>query len=250
MEVSISDFATTAKGFTKNPLGIIALFIVLIYGFASLTLGLTTSLGSVEKIMLVAFLVIFPCIVLASFVWLVCEHHEKLYGPSDYKSDISFLEASKNKLIKLENLHNAEIQNAKDTFKEVIRSKPGVLSESIEDLTRLFLEQIQENTTFTVDASNYLNDPNAVFQLPFSGFESLGDLTDAVYFKLAPKVRPFEYGYTWVLKDDSTNEVIRTTRMITNSPQGIRLPDLRSLDEVGIQPGTILIVDKPQSIHK
>lgn len=32
-------FAETAIGFTKSPLGIIALFIVLVYGFASFVVG-------------------------------------------------------------------------------------------------------------------------------------------------------------------------------------------------------------------
>lgn len=36
MNTKFNDFQTSALGFTKSPLGIIALFIVLIYGFATL----------------------------------------------------------------------------------------------------------------------------------------------------------------------------------------------------------------------
>ena len=38
--MSIKEFSDSAKGFTKSPLGIIALFIVLVYGFASLVVGI------------------------------------------------------------------------------------------------------------------------------------------------------------------------------------------------------------------
>ena len=38
-------FAETAIGFTKSPLGIIALFIVLVYGFASFVVGFGNGLS-------------------------------------------------------------------------------------------------------------------------------------------------------------------------------------------------------------
>ena len=58
-------FATTAKGLARNPLGIIALFIVLIYGFAALTLGFNSRLEDAERVPLVWFLVLFPVAVLS-----------------------------------------------------------------------------------------------------------------------------------------------------------------------------------------
>ncbi|MBI0439894.1 hypothetical protein F7100_16935, partial [Dickeya dianthicola] len=52
-------FAESAKGFTKSPLGIIALFIVLVYGFASLVVGLGS--GLLEHVVpLIYFMVFFP----------------------------------------------------------------------------------------------------------------------------------------------------------------------------------------------
>lgn len=56
----LSSFGATAKGLARNPLGIIALFIVLIYGFAALTLGLNAKLEAAERTLLVWFLVAFP----------------------------------------------------------------------------------------------------------------------------------------------------------------------------------------------
>ena len=91
---SIKDFGDTAKGLAKNPLGIIALFIVLIYGFASLVVGLSDKLVAGERLPLIWFLVVFPCLVLGIFAWLVSRHHTKLYAPSDYKEDEAFIQAS------------------------------------------------------------------------------------------------------------------------------------------------------------
>lgn len=85
-------FAETAIGFTKSPLGIIALFIVLVYGFASLVVGFGNGLS--EHIFpLIYFMVFFPVIVFVGFLWLVAKHHNKLYGPSDFKDEDNFLRA-------------------------------------------------------------------------------------------------------------------------------------------------------------
>jgi len=88
--MEIKEFADSAKGFTKSPLGIIALFIVLVYGFASLVVSFGNNLaGHIDP--LIYFLVVFPVIVFFGFLWLVSKHHKKLYGPSDFKDEENFL---------------------------------------------------------------------------------------------------------------------------------------------------------------
>ena len=80
------------KDLVKNPIGIIALFISMIYGFANLLLGTTaSSLTSDERSPLITFIVLFPVVVLGIFYLLVSRHHGKLYAPGDYKDDQSFL---------------------------------------------------------------------------------------------------------------------------------------------------------------
>ena len=95
---AIKDFGDTARGLAKNPLGIIALFIVLIYGFASLVVGASAKLEAYERTPLIWFLTIFPLIVLIAFYLLVSRHHRKLYAPSDYKQEKHFIEALKPEL--------------------------------------------------------------------------------------------------------------------------------------------------------
>ena len=97
----LSDFIKNTKGLTKNPLGIIGLFISLIYGFACLVLSTSISnLDSAnERIPLIWFIIIFPLIILGAFLFLVVNHHEKLYAPSDFRDDGSFIETMQNRRI-------------------------------------------------------------------------------------------------------------------------------------------------------
>jgi CheY-like chemotaxis protein len=90
METNIKDFSESAKGFTKSPLGIIALFIVLVYGFASIVVSFGNNLEN-NVTPLIYFLVLFPILVFFGFLWLVAKHHNKLYGPSDFKDEDNFL---------------------------------------------------------------------------------------------------------------------------------------------------------------
>ena len=88
MKHPVQSLGETAK-FAKSPLGIIALFIVLVYGIASLV---TIKVPSDQAIdLLIPFIVGFPVIVLAVFVWLVIKHSDKIYGPSDFANEENFI---------------------------------------------------------------------------------------------------------------------------------------------------------------
>lgn len=91
-------FIENAKGLTRNPLGIIALFISLIYGFACLVLStsITNLKDQHERLPLIWFIISFPIVILIAFIFLVTKHHQKLYSPSDYGNDESFLKTIDN----------------------------------------------------------------------------------------------------------------------------------------------------------
>ncbi len=93
MNNPITDFMDKAKGLTKNPLGIIALFVSLIYGVASFVLS--TSIdnlhGQEERLPMIWFIILFPILILIAFTFLVIYHHKKLYGPSDFKDEKNFV---------------------------------------------------------------------------------------------------------------------------------------------------------------
>lgn len=83
-------FGQTAVKLSQGPLGIIALFIVLIHGFASLVLGFAENIGEENRSILVWFLVLFPVFVFTVFAWLVSTCHQKLYPPGAYTNEEIF----------------------------------------------------------------------------------------------------------------------------------------------------------------
>jgi len=91
MSESKLNLIEAAKGLARNPLGIIALFIVLIYGFASLVAAFSGTFTPNERLPLIYFLVFFPVVVLGVFAWLVSAHSGKLFAPADFKNEDNYV---------------------------------------------------------------------------------------------------------------------------------------------------------------
>lgn len=90
----IQEFGKTASDLSRNPLGIIALFVVLVYGIAGLVFSASAgSLTPEERFPLILFLAIFPVCILLTFAYLVSRHHTKLYSPRDFPQEDGFLRA-------------------------------------------------------------------------------------------------------------------------------------------------------------
>lgn len=90
MKESLKDFGGTASKLSKSPLGIVALFIVLVYGIAALVLLLPNDFEVFERIPIIYFLILFPVVVFFGFLWLVSRHSDKIYSPSDFKDEKNF----------------------------------------------------------------------------------------------------------------------------------------------------------------
>lgn len=104
-------FSSTAKSLARNPLGIIALFIVLIYGFASLVVIFSEELSPAAQLPLIWFLALFPVAVLGVFARLVSQHHNKLYAPSDFKDESHFVLSQKLQLQRLPIAEQSPVSN-------------------------------------------------------------------------------------------------------------------------------------------
>ena len=90
-ENKTDDFGSTAVALAKNPLGIIALFIVLVYAVAALVTGLGNNFTPAERVPLIYFLAIFPVMVLFIFAWLVAYHSIHLYAPTDFGNQANYV---------------------------------------------------------------------------------------------------------------------------------------------------------------
>jgi len=137
------EFMNGAKGLSKNPLGIIALFISLIYGIAALVLTVSSGLDTNQKWPIILFIVTFPFFILVAFCILVIWHHTKLYAPSDFKDEGNFIKIS------------SEVQSKKVAIEieEVINESNGIsVSEA---------KQVVNTDTSSIPASITVNTPNS-----------------------------------------------------------------------------------------
>lgn len=148
------------KDLVRNPLGIVALFISLIYAFASLLLGATVvSLTAEERYPLIIFIILFPVVVLGVFYRLVSSHHGKLYAPGDYKDDQSFLRTlspqewqEKLDLEVAEALPDNQPAEAEPATPEPLTAPPGTESAFATDTRRANISRLYDDIR-TIEAA-------------------------------------------------------------------------------------------------
>lgn len=154
MNDPIRSFGEIAKSLTSGPLGIIALFIVLVYGFAALVTINTEAFTAIERLPLIYFLILFPVIVLGVFTWLVSKYSDNLFGPGDFKDEGHFMELKKMRTISL--LGAATAKDEKSIADEEIR-KIADLVESVDPREKhsakekshiLWVDDRPENNTY------------------------------------------------------------------------------------------------------
>lgn len=135
------NFPKSVLGYTKSPLGIIGLFIVLVYGIAAIAFSQGNQSSGGDITPLIYFLALFPVLVFVGFVWLVAKHHTKLYGPADFQNEELFLKSNFENFESIASLVAADVKHG---------GSDGVLTE--EKLNNL-LELVARN-----DGSNRRKD--------------------------------------------------------------------------------------------
>lgn len=96
----------------------------------------------------------------------------------------------------------------------------------------------------TVDVGEISNKTNEILEYKINSLKSFSALTNALYYYLVEFIKPYTYGYDWVLINSKTKHVLKSIRMLSGSPPGIRMPDLRTLEDLGIEKGMHLIAIK------
>jgi len=82
--------ARAATRLATNPLGIIALFLLVAYAIAGTIAGFAPTLPPRSQEILIWFIVTFPVLVLIVFSVLVVKYHTNLYAPGDFKDESLF----------------------------------------------------------------------------------------------------------------------------------------------------------------
>jgi len=231
-------------GVVKNPLSVIAIFA----GIAEISgTGVLPFITPENQSLYIWFLMSFPFTLILLFFATLNWNHKALYAPSDYNSDASFLEGTRGsrsprpEVSHLEETIDHDIEAALSSALPKNEKDPN----ERERIANAIKSSIKKSSFITIDARPLTGGDSSIFELPFVAFPSLNNLTDEVYFLIDNYVKPFEYGHSWVLKKAENHETIKNSRMITGTEIGIPCPDMRSLKEVGIEPGMTLLVTRP-----
>src|SRR5579864_6601896 len=149
-QASLSQFGSTARGLSRNPLGIIALFIVLVYGLACLVI-IGGSLTSSERLPVIYFLIVFPFVVLGVFTYLVSFRPGQLFGPGDFRRDDTYLELQRMSLSAVASLTAAkQVQVTDKTGKEVAKLVVEDVVRTVETAVELSQEGSANSTVLWV----------------------------------------------------------------------------------------------------
>lgn len=231
-------------GVVKNPLSVIAIFAGIAEIGGTAVLPFITPENQSQYIW---FLMCFPFALISFFFATLNWNHKALYAPSDYSSDASFLEG-----IRSSKSPRPEVSNLEETIEHDIDAALGSALKGNEQdpnerarIADAIKSSIKRSSFIKVDARSITGDERSIYELPFVAFPSLNNLTDEIYFLINNHVKPFEYGHSWVLRFGNNHQVIKNSRMITGTEKGTPCPDMRSLKEVGIEPGMTLLVTRP-----
>jgi CheY-like chemotaxis protein len=137
----LKEFGTTAKSLSHNPLGIIALFILLVYGLACLVVITGGSMSVSEKLPIIYFLIVFPFVVLGVFTYLVAFRAGQLFAPGDFKKEETYLELQRMRLSAV-----ASLTAAKQTKSQDRSSTTNVRIEDVVRSVETAVELVQEGT--------------------------------------------------------------------------------------------------------
>jgi len=86
----LKELGDIAVKLSRNPLGVLALAFVFVYGIAGYVSASSSFQGS-ERFILVLFIVLFPVFILIAFYRLVAVYSNKLFGPSCFGDEKDFL---------------------------------------------------------------------------------------------------------------------------------------------------------------
>lgn len=225
------DINSSAPKLSRNPLGIIALFLLLVYGVASLLFSFSGgTLTLSQRWWFVIFLVSFPVIVLVAFVYLVVCHHQNLYAPGDFREEEHFFgynyQSPKEKeeqlkteekkeiktLTKMESYHKSEPEKSRERvskIRERIRK-----SRQAEDLAFNYYEN---KFDYDIDRDVYIKDGSR--RLLFDG---IARKSGRIYLFKVKYLKDNDIPESFFSEiEDIVSDAVRAKRILTAARQDI-----------------------------
>ena len=237
---------TTRAATAASPLWVISLFIALCEIIAGIAV---IRAEGATRAAFAAFAVVFPFVVLATFVWLLVQHSDKLYSPNQYVgtglTPAAFAEARAKAFA-------VGQQSAEDRTEVYAEAVSQAVAESVADTdgavanTEALGEQIVENVRRLVEERSVrvelgvLDPERPPLDIPVTSKTTVQTLLDRVYFAIADYVEPYHYNESWVL---ARSDGSRLTSIGTSwaAEHGLG-DDRRTLSKAGINAGDTLTV--------
>jgi hypothetical protein len=230
-----------------TPLWIISLF----FSFTEIVLGYAVfnTTGGIQ-IALTCFVIIYPMLIAICFFWILIHYPGHIYAPADFENNKFFIESisasrkAREGLLTLDSEIEKRINKALTSdqiVKQLSSLKDESMREALQTISNNITTQIREDNFFSISLTTFLGKEKEL-TFPFNGFANFNDLTDEIFFLSEGSMEPYTYGTTWVLKDESTGKLIKHARMISGLGPGKPVKDNRTLEEVGITPGSTLEV--------
>lgn len=89
MRAIMKEFGEIVVKLSRNPLGVIAATLVLVYAISTLAFR-ESSLGESDRHVITWFVALYPVLVFVGLCFLVACHHQKLYAPADFANEQLF----------------------------------------------------------------------------------------------------------------------------------------------------------------
>jgi hypothetical protein len=231
--------STVSAPSNASPLWIIALFIALSEAVASIAAIATYG---VSRLLFTYFATGFPLVVLTVFVWMLLKHPANLYSPGQYTEQTG-IEAYVQALTRANRDQQEVITHAvAEAVVTAAETKSTPVSANTNSLREQVIESIDryvDRASITVDRRFIMEDAEPV-QIPVTEKTTVGSLLDSIFFTISTVVEPFTYGSSWVLADEGS-ELLGDMGTKWAEQHGLTR-DTRSLKEVGIKPGSRLLV--------
>lgn len=242
-----------------TPLWVISLFVSLTEAF--LSIAVTQTSGTIQ-LALTIFVIVFPLLTAIGFFAVLWYKPLHFYAPTEYGKKLSPRELAEVFAPK-RNLDESKLyEDIQSTIRSTLTSKEIIskLSETVakgagkkieEQVASVLIsaadktvEKIGTSNFLTIDSTQLLNQNGKIWRVPYEQFATIDDLLDDIWFSLTPYIPSYTYGEKWVLYNKKTGTVLKDIGYRWAAAHSEHR-DNRSLQEVGITPGTRLEIIFP-----
>lgn len=231
-----------------TPLWVISLFVSL--SETVTTIAVTQATGNI-KVALTSFVIVFPVLVGSAFFAILWARPYVLYPPTEFggQTDVTkFVDAMRRRDetdAKTMTLLRSAVDGAfaspqivarvEQTLKSGEQLSEKKLETILKDAGRQAWSSLEKNF-ITVDPTPIVGSGEGVRQVPYDPDQLVSYFLDDVWFSLLGKIPSYTYGDLWIVRDPTSGFELREAGRKWARKHGEN-EDLRTLREVGIQPG-------------